>query len=242
MYLSFASRDAVLEHLPKDATVAEIGVAEGEFSDRILAVAKPKKLHLIDPWAFQSQPDYLADHNNVEQAEQDARYESISNKFKREISSGQVVLHRGYSQDLAGAFEDAYFDWIYIDGMHTYDAVLRDLHLYQPKVKAGGLILGHDYADHLNSQKMNFGVVPAVDRFVKESGWQFILLTLEAYPTYILAAPGDQASDQLARAVVFDRGGIRFPDYPKNFSFSQFVMSDPTGQYKVFPEFRVQST
>jgi len=241
MYLSFSSRETLLNYLPKGARVAEIGVAEGEFSDHILKSAQPASLHLIDPWAFQNQADYLADHNNVDQGSQDSRYEMILKKFESEIARGQVVVHRGFSQDLAATFEDGYFDWIYIDAMHTFEAVLRDLRVFRPKLKPGGLILGHDYADHLNSQKMNFGVVPAVDAFVKESGWQFVLLTLEPYSTYLLAEPNHAAADQIARAAVFNHGGIRLPDYPEKFSFSQFVMNGPEGRFKVFHEFRANS-
>lgn len=239
MYLTFASRETLLDFLPKNARVAEIGVAEGEFSERILKATNPSKLHLIDPWAFQDRIDYLADVNNASQDIQDSRYIAIQKKFAGEIASGQVVVHRGFSHDFASTFQDGYFDWIYVDAMHTYEAVLTDLEAFRPKVRAGGLILGHDYAEHLNSRKMSFGVVPAVDQFVKNSGWQFALLTLEAYPTYVLGAPGDLNCDHLAREVVYHRGGIRFPDYPEKFSFSQFVMSGPEGQHKVFPEFKV---
>lgn len=40
------------------------------------------------------------------------------------------------------------FDFIYIDGMHTYDQVKKDIVNYLPLVKKGGFIGGHDYADN----------------------------------------------------------------------------------------------
>jgi hypothetical protein len=42
-------------------------------------------------------------------------------------------------------FEDAYFDWVYVDGNHSYDYVMRDLQLCRMKVKPGGIIAGDDY-------------------------------------------------------------------------------------------------
>ena len=39
-------------------------------------------------------------------------------------------------------------DFIYIDGNHSYDFVKRDIELYYPKVKDGGVIGGHDIYFH----------------------------------------------------------------------------------------------
>lgn len=37
------------------------------------------------------------------------------------------------------------FDFIYIDGDHTYDFVKNDIEIWYPKVKKGGILCGHDY-------------------------------------------------------------------------------------------------
>ena len=47
---AIANRKELLEHLPKVAIVAEIGVDSGLFTDQILRVTQPSKLHLIDIW------------------------------------------------------------------------------------------------------------------------------------------------------------------------------------------------
>lgn len=38
-----------------------------------------------------------------------------------------------------------YFDFVYIDADHTYEMVKRDINLWYPLVKSGGIIGGHDY-------------------------------------------------------------------------------------------------
>jgi hypothetical protein len=36
-------------------------------------------------------------------------------------------------------------DFVYIDANHKYDAVKKDLELWYPKVRKGGVFAGHDY-------------------------------------------------------------------------------------------------
>ena len=35
-------------------------------------------------------------------------------------------------------------DFIFVDAAHTYDAVVEDIKLWEPKVRKGGLVSGHD--------------------------------------------------------------------------------------------------
>ena len=44
------NREQLLENLPKNGIVAELGVDNGRFSEKILEINKPKILHLIDSW------------------------------------------------------------------------------------------------------------------------------------------------------------------------------------------------
>jgi len=39
------------------------------------------------------------------------------------------------------------YDFIYIDGIHTYEQVKKDIQNYLPLVKKGGVIGGHDYVN-----------------------------------------------------------------------------------------------
>jgi len=49
------------------------------------------------------------------------------------------------SEEAADHFPNSFFDYVYIDGDHSYEGVTRDLASYFPKIKIGGLILGDDY-------------------------------------------------------------------------------------------------
>jgi hypothetical protein len=136
----------------------------------------------------------VKDVNNVSDADQEARFESVLQRFGDQIRGGAVQVHRDYSEDAAVFFEDGQLDWIYVDGMHTVDAVYQDLAVYRNKVKPDGFILGHDYTNHAFAQEEQFGVVEAVNRCVIEMGYEFVALTMEGYPTYLIAKNSEAPS------------------------------------------------
>ncbi len=162
----------VAKHLPENSVCAELGVYRGEFSASILEIIKPKELHLVDPWEVGNDKNGVGGYGFIEHTAYatDEDYSFVTGHFKKEINSKLVVIHRKYSYDAVASFPDNYFDFIYIDSCHLYDAVKCDLRDYLPKLKEGGLMCGHDYVD-VN----NFGVIRAVDEFIKEKEFDFFL-------------------------------------------------------------------
>lgn len=187
MYVLPLDRRNLLRFLPKGGHVAEIGVQTGGFSDRILELNQPSRLHLIDPWEHQEDIAYKHDPANVSNDAHQSLFEKVQNRMARQIAAGQVTLWRDYSQNVAHKFEDGQFDWIFVDGLHTYEGVKSDLSLYHSKVKENGLLLGHDYANHVTARTMGFGVIEAVNEFVRDQGWVLLAMTNEIFPTYVLA-------------------------------------------------------
>jgi hypothetical protein len=55
-------------------------------------------------------------------------------------------------------------DFVYIDGDHSYEACKKDIELYYPKVRSGGVIGGHDFGI------LNLGVIKAVLEFRDKTG------------------------------------------------------------------------
>ena len=159
MFLLPLVREQLLHFLPKGGVGAEVGVAEGAFSAPLLEIAAPTRLHLIDPWLFQAVDDYRPDPNNVEDAEQERRYQAVRAMFARDIDAGRVVVRRARD----------------------------DLRAFYPKIKDRGYILGHDYTNHESARRMNFGVIEAVNEFCRDTECHFLALTAEAFPTYLLA-------------------------------------------------------
>jgi hypothetical protein len=160
-------RQRLLDMLPKGSVGAEVGVDRGDFSARILAVVRPARLHLIDPWAYFENAEYesarFGGADGGSQSVMDARYEEVRARFAAEIASGQVVFHRALSSEAAAALPNDSLDWVYIDGNHLYEFVRDDLEVFCRKVRPGGLITGDDYGE---GGWWDGGVKRAVDEFV----------------------------------------------------------------------------
>ena len=176
-------RMAMLDNLPTGAVGMEVGVHLGDFSQELLDTLTPKELHLVDPWEFQAAfaQAWFGGQAQGGAAEMDARFESVQNRFAGPIQAGLVKIHRDYSDKVLAKFADGYFDWIYIDGNHLYEYVVRDLELALRKVRHGGYISGDDYG---NPGWWEDGVTKAVDEFAKRQaigqlsifGSQFLML------------------------------------------------------------------
>ena len=58
--------------------------------------------------------------------------------------------------------KDKYFDFVYLDGDHSYEGVKKDLDSWYPKLKKFGVMCGDDYGN------MHLPVIEAVSEFVYE--------------------------------------------------------------------------
>ena len=81
---------------------------------------------------------------------------SVNNLNNKKIDNITALLRNDV---VVNSFDDTSVDVIYIDGDHTYGAVLSDLKELTPKVKKGGYICGHDYQGNVT------GVQKAVNEF-----------------------------------------------------------------------------
>jgi hypothetical protein len=197
MLAPIMDRTELIACLPPGGRVAEIGVWNGEFSQAILDICKPKELYLIDGWGPIEDPKYDFDPAYTSMDEGERSYQGVLSRFKNEIESGQVKVIKGLSGESSKLFEDNFFDWIYIDADHSYNGVLKDLTLYSPKVKNEGFILGHDYSKGA-SYGFTFGVIEAVNEFIKNNKYHFLALTLrEGFPSYIISKIYGTEADSL---------------------------------------------
>jgi len=172
------SREVLLQQLPKNAVIAEVGVQAGDFAAAILHYTNPSKLYLIDCWQEQTQEEYPAVSSNVKQQRHDELYHYVKKRFE---GDARVEIIKGFSPEAADLFDDDFFDWVYVDANHIYQAVRDDLMAWSKKVKKGGFICGHDYT---NKAKVSIGVVPAVNEFLQYHDATLTFLTTDHWASY----------------------------------------------------------
>ena len=132
--------------------IVEIGVYYGDMSNEMRKIFPEAELYLIDPWQRYHQYDTIG--GNVWSNDAEDAYLKVVKHFAGDENT--FVLRM--SSEEAAKYIDGPFDIVFIDGNHSYEFVLNDIKSWMPKIPAGGLICGHDYARHGNA----FGVKKAV--------------------------------------------------------------------------------
>lgn len=179
---SHLARMRVLSCFQEGSVGAEIGTYIGGFANLILETVKPGRLYLIDPWTASARKSQAGSwYDTVDQNYMDEMYRLVAERFAPANVQCPVEIIRDYSTNALRTFRDGELDWVYIDGDHSYDAVLNDLTQSYAKVRPGGHISGDDYRIADNWWKDNvvravteFAATHPVD-FVLEDGSQFVL-------------------------------------------------------------------
>lgn len=135
-------RGKLLAMMPKGAVCAEVGVWEGNFSERILNECEPAALHLIDPWLYQPEFGNTGFGRKKNEDLMEEKYLSVVEKFK---DDSRVTIHRAMSNEALAAMPDHSLDWIYLDGNHNEPFIGQDLEMSLRKVKLNGIISGDDF-------------------------------------------------------------------------------------------------
>ncbi len=138
-------------------TGAEIGVKEGDYSVRLLERIPGLTLYSVDPWLVRF--DYR-DHRPQ------AVFDGYERKARARLAafSGSIVI-KALSRDALVHVPDGSLDFVYVDGAHSFANVAHDLEGWSRKVRAGGIMSGHDYCRY--RPEANIHVVEAVHGFTE---------------------------------------------------------------------------
>jgi predicted O-methyltransferase YrrM len=113
----------------KEMTMIEIGAYIGE-STSIFA-ENFKKVISIDP------------HLNYQEMSED--FNVVKDVYLKTISKYDNIAYINKTSDDALSHINENVNFVYIDGLHQYEQVKKDINNYKPLIKSGGFIGGHDY-------------------------------------------------------------------------------------------------
>lgn len=138
--MEFETRNDFWRVVPPRGKMVEIGVFDCDFCDINLKgfVSKFSKNNL---------PMYYAiDIGKTPKLNKRIEEWSESHKnFQFRMQKGEVAVQH---------FEDGSLDAIYIDACHSFDCVQKDIKMWRPKLKPGGLLSGHDFCVNKNQRKL----------------------------------------------------------------------------------------
>lgn len=163
---------AILKRLPPSAVAVEVGVLRGILSEYLLSQNKSLKLFMVDNWqTMDKQPEcYKATGDDHALHDDPARVASHRKEAERRASRfpGRAYIMPVSSIDAASTMDHFSLNMAFLDADHSYEGVLADIQAWLPKVKPGGWIGGHDYAN--DDPRFRFGVTEAVDEWARETG------------------------------------------------------------------------
>ncbi len=141
---------------------AEIGVQQGDNALSIVGALQFGQLILIDIWSA---------YRIANKYDEDSKTTNFSNFYpivvQRFGKRSDIIILRETSVEASKKFSENYFNFIYIDACHSYEAVKEDIKVWFSKVRISGIFGGHDYG-----QKIYPGLKRAVDEFIKENNYK----------------------------------------------------------------------
>lgn len=151
----------ISENLKPGMQVAELGVFDGATTRINLPLIKPVNglYYAVDWFMGTDESVYGVDHGNLEamagirhyyRTDYDQFIYPLFLKHIEETGCADVCkVLKGKTSEMCHLIPDDSLDICFIDAAHDYASVIEDIKLYKPKVKAGGILCGHDYdADH----------------------------------------------------------------------------------------------
>ncbi len=134
--------------------MAEIGSFAGGSALALAALTCVQRLYCIDGWVGSEQDAVI--NEKYDEFGGDEIYKT----FLRNVGpflGDPIIPIRLLSEDAAKLPQLSTLDAVLVDGDHSYPGCKKDTQLWVPKIRKGGIIIGHDYSDSF------LGVMRAVD-------------------------------------------------------------------------------
>lgn len=123
---------------------AEIGVQQGYNARRIFDSGWKGQLLCVDNWVRPHEFD----------------------ETREQLTGYNAIFHKGDSAESASQVKNGSLDFVYIDADHSYEGVKADFNAWYGKVRAGGIVSGHDYAPETHKNDCD-GVRVFIEEYMK---------------------------------------------------------------------------
>jgi SAM-dependent methyltransferase len=115
----------------------EIGCDIGDTTEFLLKCNPNLNLTSVDPYLnYQDWNGRMLDDRQHALDRMSQRMSVFGDRFR---------FIRSTSDDAVSSFDDGEFDFIFVDGLHTYEQLTLDCANYYSKLKPGGIFAGHDF-------------------------------------------------------------------------------------------------
>lgn len=125
----------------------EVGVFHGATAASLLALLPNVELYGVDAWETYSHDNEQPRPDHVQQiSDTKTLFWGLPIALRTVSVNGQRWKPiRLPSLKAARCFDDGEVDFVFIDADHSYEAASSDIAAWLPKIRRGGLLLGHDY-------------------------------------------------------------------------------------------------
>lgn len=146
----------------------EIGTHQAYFANALLTVWRGEKLYCVDPWVAGYNDKDPVSIRTSEQRKED--YDTAVSVLRKYGNRATIIASN--SDEAVSKFQDGSLSFVYIDGNHDPGFFKLDLHIWWPKVKAGGILAGHD----IINDTWGAGIQDVLMPFAAEKGRDIFLV------------------------------------------------------------------
>ncbi len=169
--------------------VVEVGTYKGHFAEVMYNALEPDYLYAVDPFKVMEEYTDNPSIGKIDFSDQDVLDELAVSVENRIASVGKCKMLRTTSVEASKRFINESLDVVYIDGCHKYESVKKDISVWYPKVKTGGILCGHDYVSGVMQPGKGvekFGVIQAVQEFVQKYDLKLAITNKDKFRSWVV--------------------------------------------------------
>lgn len=176
----YADRYRLIQSLPKNTSVAEIGVARGDFSEALIKALRPKYFAAVDTFEGDVRRFGIGRQDPQSVLEGKTHFEFYNDRLSAlaRIHRFELEIRNGTSWEEISKLRNE-IDIFYVDAGHSFEEVLKDVEACLKRVTRHGFLVFNDYCWANLSSGCVYGVIPVVNALCSSGMWSVHAIALE---------------------------------------------------------------